>query len=1374
MAITKIILQQMVTMDQNSITASKYPKYTIVLGNTISSITAAELTSAIESSKASAAAAKTSETNAKQSELNAKGSENEAKISATSSQQSATQSASSATASANSAGAAKTSETNAKASETAAKTSETNAKASETAAKTSETHAKASETAAAASASAAKTSETNAAASASAAKTSETNANNSKTAAANSANAAKTSETNAKTSETNAAASATRAESVASGMRDSIGLGNSARDCPDISGNPSAYIGFMRIREGVPGWPSIANGEAYLTGVISVNDGSPSYTGIFHGWNTRSLYTYRWSSSLGPQWTRHARKDEVDRLVQGSGESAIWGAGRKQKLVLWDGGTGATMDWGVYDEAGAKWIPLGVGRGGTGATTAAGARTNLQLNRFQRSSDTRTIVCSTDVQADGCYLQVDAGGQWGAFNPKTGRWQPLAIAQGGTGGVTAEDARTNLGLGHSSSPTFGHLQLLTENDSTQASSGILSQFLRDTSGAQRARSRIYSEIRGDNKAWLTLHLQSDANTNKYAGLSIDGNFQINGNFIGNAISLSDVVTSKVNLQVNRFVQATGETDVVNHAGTAQIFITDNKNWGAYDTELRRHIALPITQGGTGGLSISEAKTNLQIPSVGAGDWMEIAAPAGVEAGKYYPIVINAQHAGLYLSGFFIDIQTRSSGGGDPMNCCTFNGFIRTGGWSDRKDAGYGYYNRYDSSERALKCILVSAKDSEDNIAVYVEGRAFPVKMRIPKFCTATAVASAHTHGQVTFAWGTPNPGPDSVGVRTLFDFSLNRVGFYQATTEGNYYIGNGERIVLSNGMNVGDELSLTAPKITFSGTVAAGNGFTADGTSVSNATFYSRYRVGNTVYGAEFLASENAAQVIVRDPADTSHQFFNFNLNGTFSPPNGLLTSTGTDWNGQKNTINKFYGIAGSDNAPENAIYGGIHVGFSGNYATQFAGRNSKFWVRSIEAGENKEWLKLITATLAPKIPTDARDGFISDASADTSWAPSNGGGFQSCYAENRIMQSWVDNVGRLYSRFLTTNQPTAPKTDVPWKSAAMLELDNRFTGNNTFLGNLESTRDITCARLFSKGALQTESGGIELYHSTPFIDFHFNKATSDYTARIINDAANQLTFDCQSVRTLHDFTAYGLVRGCNRDAFVAWPISDPSASNGQIRLAPKFQSRFNSVGSNASGAARMSMWFEEHVGSNHRGVVEVSGYGSSTQYWHFRNDGAIWSSVKGDVAWAGTSDLRYKDNVVDYDGLQSLENIKAMNLIKFTYKDDDRKRERRGVAAQQIMEIDPCYVKKSEGSYIDANGEQVNIEKLVLDTNPLLMDALCAIKVLSAQVGELKEENTALRAGTASREEQVTALESEVSDLKKQIADLTLVVNSLLANKAQ
>lgn len=258
-----------------------------------------------------------------------------------------------------------------------------------------------------------------------------------------------------------------------------------------------------------------------------------------------------------------------------------------------------------------------------------------------------------------------------------------------------------------------------------------------------------------------------------------------------------------------------------------------------------------------------------------------------------------------------------------------------------------------------------------------------------------------------------------------------------------------------------------------------------------------------------------------------------------------------------------------------------------------------------------------------------------------------------------------------------------------------------------------------------SSGNLTANDGNIELYHESPYIDFHYKKSTKDYTARIINDAEEQLTLDCRSVRTLYDFTARGTIRGCANDAFTAWPISDPTGTNGDILKAPSFISRFNTKGS----SARCALWMEEFVGTEHRGVIEVSGFGGTTQYWQFKANGKISSSTHGDVVFAGLSDINYKDNVVDYDGLQSLENIKAMNLIKFTYKDDEQKRERRGVIAQQVREIDPCYVKESDASYQGADGNVVENKRLVLDSNPLLMDALCAIKALSAQVEELKEE---------------------------------------------
>lgn len=297
--------------------------------------------------------------------------------------------------------------------------------------------------------------------------------------------------------------------------------------------------------------------------------------------------------------------------------------------------------------------------------------------------------------------------------------------------------------------------------------------------------------------------------------------------------------------------------------------------------------------------------------------------------------------------------------------------------------------------------------------------------------------------------------------------------------------------------------------------------------------------------------------------------------------------------------------------------------------------------------------------------------------------------------------------------------------------SGAVAISDSLTVNGNTTLkattinGNAAVSGSVTANGGFNAKGKLCNFGSLEIYNATPYIDFHYGNAESDYTARIIQDSASQVTIEAPNLRMSGATVAMGVVRGANDVAFSAWAYSDPAANMGQIRIAPRIESRFN----NAGGPGRTQFWFEEHVGSNHRAVVSVDGYGATTQYWHFRSDGQIWGSARGYVAWAGTSDLRYKDNVVDYDGLQSLENIKAMNLIKFTYKNDEKKRERRGVAAQQIMEIDPCYVKKSEGSYIDENGDQVNVEKLVLDTNPLLMDALCAIKALSAQVDELKEE---------------------------------------------
>ncbi|EKG5236324.1 prophage tail fiber N-terminal domain-containing protein [Escherichia coli] len=330
---------------------------------------ASKSAAAAESSKSAAA---TSAGAAKTSETNAAASQQSAATSASTATTKASEAATSARDAAASKEAAKSSETNASSSASSAASSATAAGNSAKAAKTSETNADNSAQAAA-------DSQTASANSATAAKKSETNAKNSEAAAKSSETNAKASETNAKSSETNAAKSAADAlnyRNQAQGIvGDNIGLGSSPRDCSDISGNPSGYIGFMRIMADATGFPSIASGESSLTGFISQVDGTPAYTGVFQGWATRSLYTYRWNPTTGPQWTRHARKNEVDRLDQWNSETWLYNHDKSMRLGL----TGST--WGCYSDTQKKWIPLDVSHGGTGAETIDGARTNLGLGR---------------------------------------------------------------------------------------------------------------------------------------------------------------------------------------------------------------------------------------------------------------------------------------------------------------------------------------------------------------------------------------------------------------------------------------------------------------------------------------------------------------------------------------------------------------------------------------------------------------------------------------------------------------------------------------------------------------------------------------------------------------------------------------------------------------------------------------------------------------------------------------------------------------------------------------------------------------------------------------------------------------------------------
>ncbi|HFL5171358.1 TPA: tail fiber domain-containing protein, partial [Escherichia coli] len=106
----------------------------------------------------------------------------------------------------------------------------------------------------------------------------------------------------------------------------------------------------------------------------------------------------------------------------------------------------------------------------------------------------------------------------------------------------------------------------------------------------------------------------------------------------------------------------------------------------------------------------------------------------------------------------------------------------------------------------------------------------------------------------------------------------------------------------------------------------------------------------------------------------------------------------------------------------------------------------------------------------------------------------------------------------------------------------------------------------------------------------------------------------------------------------------------------------------------------------------------------------------------KTDVPWtlyqaSGTSDINFKKVTGDLDLNESLSNIEAMDFKTFYYLADEDKTVRRGVIAQELEMIDPQYVHSAEES-----------GKMTLDLNPLVLDALAAIKALTIRVKGLEK----------------------------------------------
>ncbi|MGS2954018.1 prophage tail fiber N-terminal domain-containing protein [Escherichia coli] len=264
--------------------------------------------------------------------------------------------------------------------------------------------------------------------------------------------------------------------------------------------------------------------------------------------------------------------------------------------------------------------------------------------------------------------------------------------------------------------------------------------------------------------------------------------------IASAVALEDASTTKKGIvQLSSATNSTSET----------LAATPKAVKAAYDNAEKR---LQKDQNGADIPDKDRFLSNINVYSKGEVDqkkgmrYVVVNAPAGVQEGKYYPLVIkrNDSHRASRVV-----ISTPSRSANHRMNNCEFNGFVCAGGWTDRGSYACGMFWTYSSSERAIHSILMSNKGDTVDSVFYIEGGAFPVEVFLEEGLSVTAPASDYIVAETTYKFGATDPYSESVAVNLILDFKQGN-GFYssypvlsKSDISGNKIYANDEVIVRS-------------------------------------------------------------------------------------------------------------------------------------------------------------------------------------------------------------------------------------------------------------------------------------------------------------------------------------------------------------------------------------------------------------------------------------------------------------------------------------------------------------------------------------------------------------------------------------------------
>lgn len=243
--------------------------------------------------------------------------------------------------------------------------------------------------------------------------------------------------------------------------------------------------------------------------------------------------------------------------------------------------------------------------------------------------------------------------------------------------------------------------------------------------------------------------------------------------------------------------------------------------------------------------------------------------------------------------------------------------------------------------------------------------------------------------------------------------------------------------------------------------------------------------------------------------------------------------------------------------------------------------------------------------------------------------------------------------------------------------------------------GNIDNT---------SKGKLLTQA--IELSMSTPYIDFHYNNSTADYTARLIHDRQNRLNAQVQSF-----WVTDGRITASS--TMPANPSIGTQLTSNPVRSLMAGRGAYGDV-----DGAYVQMYMEEQVGNEHRLVLYADGFGR-TDAWIFRAGGTI-STGKGDVMTTG-SDVRLKEGFTEAPQ-NALQRVGRLGVCEYQMKGENRRR--RGFIAQQADTVDTTYTFMGCEQEIDGEKFQV----MNVDYVAIIADLVSSVQELKKEVRDLNK----------------------------------------------